>query len=580
MSERTLFEEIKNHFEIVSFISQFVKLKKVGRNYIGLCPFHSERTPSFTVSAEKQIFKCFGCGAAGDVVSFYMKLKGLEFKEALIELAEKAGIKIDKSYFVERKRERDEIELNFKVAKIYQNFLWNHPLAEKARHYLKERGLSEETAKTFYLGFAPAEGRVLASMLRAQKIDLELACEVGLLKKESDGSYLDLFRDRLIFPIFNERGECVGFGGRALNAHTDPKYLNSPETKVFKKAELLYGLFQSKEFIKKEGIVIIVEGYFDFLSLWDKSIKNVVATCGTALTEKHLSKLKLFAEDYIIFYDGDKAGKQAAVKAISLVSKVGKIPKVISLPEDLDPDAFIQKNRYSEEALKKEISRHLRDGFSFLKDFYLEDYKKNPTKVFKEFIELFRGVDDPLLLATISREMAFYFNIPETEILLKLKDKSEEKITHKLMQIKDPEEVNEGMKIIAQYLVNYPEELPLLEEVGLEELLIEEKESTLKKFLLKFLEVKPKERDLFLTFTEEDFQEILSDLLFSPPFEDKRVVLEEIKQFIQKELKKREIRRVCETLRHLERSGRKEDIETFLFKLKEQFRYPLNCKEI
>ncbi|MFN4131995.1 MAG: DNA primase [Caldimicrobium sp.] len=580
MSERTLFEEIKTHFEIVSFISQFVKLKKVGRNYVGLCPFHSERTPSFTVSAEKQIFKCFGCGAAGDVVTFYMKLKGLDFKEALIELAEKAGIKVSKSYFVERKRERDEIELNFKVAKIYQNFLWHHPSAEKARLYLKERGISEETIKTFYLGYAPAEGRVLASMLRAQKVDLDLACEAGLLKKENDGSYLDLFRDRIIFPIFNERGECVGFGGRALNSNTEPKYLNSPESKVFKKAELLYGLFQSKDFIKEEGTVFIVEGYFDFLSLWDKSIRNVVATCGTALTEKHLNKLKLLAEDFIIFYDGDKAGKVAAVKAISLVAKIGKIPKVILLPEDLDPDTFIQKNSYSGEDLKKEISQRLVEGFTFLKDFYSEDYKKNPGKVFKEFIEFFKEVEDPILLAHIAREMAFYFNIPETEILLKLREKYGENALHKFVKSEGIEENNEGIKIIAQYLVNYPHELPLLEEAGLKELLREEKESPYKKFLEKFIELRPSEKDLFFVFTEEDYQVILSDLLFSPPFENKKEVLEEIRQFIQKELKKREIRRICEALRHLERSGRKEEIETFLFKVKEQFKYPFHCKEI
>ncbi len=581
MSEKHLFEEIKNHFEIVSFISQYVKLKKIGRNYVGHCPFHSEKTPSFTVSPEKQIFKCFGCGAAGDVVTFYMKLRGLEFREALAELAEKAGIKIDKTYFLEKKREREEIELNFKVAKIYQNFLWSHPSGERARTYLKERGLSEETAKTFLLGYAPGEGRVLASMLRAQKIDLELAQRVGIITKDRDGSFLDLFRDRLIFPIFNENGECVGFGGRALSSQVEPKYLNSPESKVFKKGEVLYGLFQSKEYIKKEGIVIIVEGYFDFLSLWEKALRNVVATCGTALTEKHLSKLKLIAEDYIVFYDGDRAGKQAAIKAISLIARTGKIPKIIVLPEELDPDSFVQKKELSEDTLKEELNKFLVDGFTFLRTFYLEDYKKNPSYVFREYLEMFKGVDDPILLNAIVREMASYFHIPETEIYKRLKiDWVEKRESIPLKTQEREDKLSEGLKIIAQYLVNYPEELQTLEEIGLGELLKEEREGPYYEFLLKFLERKPGQDDLFFVFSEGPFQEILSDLLFSPPFENKESVLEDIKQYIKKELRKRELKRVCENLKLLERAGNREEIEVFLYRLREKLKNSIDFKEI
>lgn len=578
MSERTLFEEIRDRFEIVSFISQFINLKKVGRNFVGYCPFHTEKTPSFTVSPEKQIFKCFGCGAAGDVVTFYMKFKGLEFKDALYELAEKAGIKIDKSYFIEKKKEKDEIELNFKVAKIYQNFLWNHPSGEVARRYLKERGLSEETAKAFYLGYAPAEGRVLASLLRAQKIDLELACSAGLLKKEHEGAYLDFFRDRLLFPIFNEKGECVGFGGRALNAEVEPKYLNTPESSIYKKSEILYGLFQSKDFIKKEGVAIIVEGYFDFLSLWEKGIKNIVATCGTALTPKHIQKLNLLAEDLVLFFDGDKAGKLATVKAISIIAKEGKIPNIISLFDDLDPDSFIRKSGLKDEEIRKVLfNDKLTDIFTFLKEFYAEEIRKNPQQALKTYLEIFKGVTDPILLNKISREIAFQFNIPETEVFLQLK--KDTSFSLPLAFLKDKElEFCERMKIIAQYVVNYPEEIGLLEEVGLKELLSEEPKSIYQDILIEFIKRRPKEKDLFFVFSEEHYQEILSDLLFAPPFEDKNLVLQEIKSFIKKELKRRELRRICEKLKALEKVGKREDIENFLFHLKESIKEGINYK--
>ncbi len=242
MRPENLFEEIKNHYDLIDLVSQFVKLKKVGKNYVGLCPFHEEKTPSFTVSPEKQIFKCFGCGSSGDVVTFYMKLKGLDFKSALVELAERAGIKVDIQVLGEKKKEKDLLEVNFKVVKIYQTYLWNTSLGEKVRFYLQKRGISEKVAKEFFLGYAPGEGRVLASLLRAQKVDLDLAVVAGVLKKERDGSYTDVFRDRLILPIFNERGECVGFGGRALSPELEPKYLNSSESQIFKKSEILYGL--------------------------------------------------------------------------------------------------------------------------------------------------------------------------------------------------------------------------------------------------------------------------------------------------------------------------------------------------
>ncbi|PMP95005.1 MAG: DNA primase, partial [Thermodesulfobacterium geofontis] len=361
MPFENLFEEVKNSYDIVEVISSYVRLKRVGKNFVGFCPFHSEKIPSFVVSPEKQIFKCFGCGAAGDVVTFYAKIKALSFKEALLELAEKAGIQVDKKFFIEKKKEKNLAELNYKIAKFYHHLLYFHSSSEDAKKYLEERGLSEETIKTFLLGFAPNDGRVLAGYLRNSSEDLTKGEELGLIKRTSDGSYIDLFRGRIIFPIFNLKGECVGFGARALDKEIEPKYLNTPESKLFKKSEILYGLYQAKEFIKKKNLGILVEGYFDFLSLWEKGIKNVVATCGTALTENHVKLIKAFTENWVIFYDGDLAGKKAALRAISLFLKEGILPKCITISEEEDPDSWVRKQKLEGENLENKIEELIVD---------------------------------------------------------------------------------------------------------------------------------------------------------------------------------------------------------------------------
>jgi len=417
MSFEDLFEEIKNSYDIVEVISSYVRLKKVGKNFVGFCPFHSEKIPSFVVSPEKQIFKCFGCGAAGDVVTFYTKIKGLSFKEALLELAEKAGISVDKKFFVEKKKEKSLTELNYKVAKFYHHLLYFHSSSKEAREYLEQRGINEETIKNFLLGFAPQDGRVLAGYLRNSSEELAKGEELGLIKRTSDGSYIDLFRGRIIFPIFNLKGECVGFGARALDKDAEPKYLNTPESKIFKKGEIFYGLYQSKEAIKKENLGLLVEGYFDFLSLWEKGVKNVVATCGTALTESHVKLMKTFTENWIILYDGDLAGKKATLRAISLFLKEGILPRCVILPEEHDPDSWTRKEGLEGETLKRKIEEISVDAITFVINFYKEEYKLNPSKAFKEIMEVFKLTKDPFLRNRIARELSFYLGIPENEVL-------------------------------------------------------------------------------------------------------------------------------------------------------------------
>ncbi len=569
-----LFEQVKEYYDIVDLVSSYVKLKKVGRNYVGLCPFHSEKTPSFTVSPEKQIFKCFGCGAGGDVVTFYMKIKGLTFKEALFELAEKAGIEVDPKEFKKKKVDKSLVEINYRVARYYHHLLFSHSEAGRAREYLQNRGLSEATIKKFMIGFAPSEGRVVAGYLRASLEDLKKVDVLGIVKKSSDGSYLDLFRNRIIFPIFNLKGECVGFGGRALSPEAEPKYLNTPDSPVYKKSEILYGLFHSKDFIKKENRGYLVEGYFDFLSLWEKEIKNIAATCGTALTERHVKILKKFSENWVILYDGDQAGKKAAVRAISLFLKEGLLPRCIELPSEDDPDSFARKFA-SPESLKEELTRREKSAVEFVIAFYEPVFSESPLKAYREVLDVFSVVEDPFLKQEIVKELSFALDIPEDEIrrgFLQLKRGERQKIEEGSLEVEKKGKEDECLKIIAQFIYNHPEYLEKLEESGLIDLL-KLKESCYSNFVQVLIQkIKEGQVDLHY-FPDPQFQEFLSEIIFSPPFENPEETFLHLIRYIKINLKKLQVKKILENLQFFEKLGKKEEVERCLFLLKDSLSF-------
>ncbi len=575
MSLETLLDQVREVYDIVEVVSNYVTLKKVGRNYLGFCPFHSEKRPSFTVSPEKQIFKCFGCNAGGDVVTFYMKIKGITFREALLELAEKAGLSIEKQSIGERKEKNELVEFNYKIAKFYHQLLFIHSSSEIARYYLKERGVSEETIRNFLIGFAPFEGRILASYLRSSEADFKKAEEVGLVKKIEDGSYLDLFRGRIVFPIFNVKGECVGFGGRTLEKEVEPKYLNTPESKVYRKSEILYGLYQAKEFLKKENEGFVVEGYFDFLSLWEKGIRNVVASCGTALTEKHIKILKSLTNNWNIFYDGDVAGRKAALRTISLFLKESILPKVVTLPEGEDPDSWVRNQNLDVYSLKERINSLTLEATFFVFEFFKKDFLKNPSQVFKEFIEIFKPVTHPIIKNKIIKDLSFYLEIPENEIR-KLFSTQENWLSKAETFTLSEERGENVLKIISQFLVNFPEYFSELISSGLLTFLEDFLDSIYAQFLIQFYEeYKSKKRNLEL-WENIQFQEVISELLLAPPFEKPEEVLSQIKEYLIKQTKKKEIKKIAENLRLLEIKGKKEEIEKYLWFVKSSLNYN-NC---
>jgi len=339
--------EVRERAAILDVVSDYVGLKKSGVNYLGLCPFHTEKSPSFNVNPVKGIYHCFGCGVGGDVISFVMKMEGLSFPEAVKFLARRVGVVIpDRPLTSTEKRLVDEREILHELheiaARYYENVLLKEPLGEPCRRYLKQRGVDGETARLYRLGFAPDAWDTLARYLEDKKVPLEAAEKAGLIRQKERGGYYDGFRNRLLFPIADIHGRTIGFGGRVLDDSL-PKYLNSPESSVYRKSEVLFGLNMAKQAIREKGEAFIVEGYFDHLALFRAGVRNVVATCGTALTTAHLKVLRRFAGKAYILFDADSAGKKATLRAMEIFLEENFPAHVVQMPAGEDPDTYLGK---------------------------------------------------------------------------------------------------------------------------------------------------------------------------------------------------------------------------------------------
>jgi DNA primase len=351
-------EEIRNSNDIVEVISDYVQLKKQGKNYIGLCPFHGEKTPSFSVSPDKQLYHCFGCGAGGNVFSFVMEMDGFSFVEAVVHLGKRAHIELPNIEVTKPKEQMKQnvlLEGHELASKYYQYILGETEFGQLARQYLEGRGFTKELTETFQIGYAQDTWDGLTNVLIKRNYDLKTMEHSGLLGvREFDGKVFDRFRDRIMFPIWDGQGQIIAFGGRTLG-EDQPKYLNSPETKLFSKGKTIYGLHLARPQIRKENETVLFEGYVDVISAWQAGITNGVATLGTALTEEQAKIIRRNSEKVIICYDSDEAGVNAAYRAVSMFDKVGCFIKVAMLPEGYDPDDYIQK--YGSEAFLNKIIR-------------------------------------------------------------------------------------------------------------------------------------------------------------------------------------------------------------------------------
>ncbi|WPC42530.1 DNA primase [Clostridium sp. JS66] len=366
MISEDVIQRVKEENDIVDVISETVKLKRAGRNYSGLCPFHHEKTPSFSVSVDKQIYKCFGCGEAGNVITFVMKTKNLSFPEAVKLLANRVNITIETDENnVHKDTFKQLYKLNVDSARYFFNCLGENA---NAKQYLLNRGITEKTIRSFGLGYSANSWDGLLRHLKKKGFtELDMLSN-GLIIKSQKGSYYDRFRNRIIFPVFDYRGRVIGFGGRVMD-DSKPKYLNSPETALFKKGVNLYGLnFAIKS--NRERMLIIVEGYMDCISLHQYGITNAVASLGTALTTNQAKLIKKYADSAIIAYDADSAGQMATMRGLEILKKVGLDVKVLKVPEGKDPDEYIRNN--GKEAFIKLIEEALP-----LVDYRIKKIKEN-----------------------------------------------------------------------------------------------------------------------------------------------------------------------------------------------------------
>ena len=435
--------EIRERASIVEVISDFVSLKKSGKNYLGLCPFHSERTPSFTVNEEKKIFHCFGCGAGGNIFNFLMQTSHLTFPEALKELAKRYGITLPKRELSEEEKRRRSLkarlfEVNELAAEFYQRVLLTQKEGQEGRRYLAQRGISEQTLSEHRLGFAPAAWDSLALFLQNKGVPLKLAQDLGLILPRKDGSssgsrpsFYDRFRCRVIFPIINEGGRVSGFGGRIIDAaatngaQPSPKYMNSPESPVYSKGQMLYGLNVAKGPIREQRLALIVEGYMDLLSLHQEGIRNVVASLGTALTAAQVGLLGRYTREAVLVFDADESGQKATQRSLELFLQEGISARVVSLPGGFDPDSFIRQEK------RAGFEQVLKDAHPVVEYMLEQAMRRHATETVegkvraaRELIPALNRLRDPLEQSLYVERVASRLGMKESQIRAQLQGRA------------------------------------------------------------------------------------------------------------------------------------------------------------
>ena len=425
MIPESFIQELLNRIDVVDIIDKRVTLKKAGANYLACCPFHQEKTPSFTVSPSKQFYHCFGCGEHGSAISFLIEYEGLTFVDAINDLANSIGLKVpnDAPHKIENNAENSNLEEIIKIASIY--YQKQLRVSPKAINYLKSRGLTGEVAKEFSIGYAPEGWQNLK--IAFKKYEDESLVKAGLVVRNEKGKYYDRFRNRIIFPIYSDKGKIIGFGGRIIDPEDTPKYYNSPETPLFQKSYELYGLLASRKPIREKGYVLVVEGYMDVVGLAQNGIRNTVATLGTATTAFHIKKLIRYTQEIVFCFDGDNAGRSAAWRAMnnSLVSVTDNIQlKFLFLPDTHDPDSFVKENSAKEFELLVQNSMPLTE--------YIIKYltigndlvtSEKRVKFLNEIKPILNELTAPKLLMIFKKRIAELINLEVDEIneILELK---------------------------------------------------------------------------------------------------------------------------------------------------------------
>lgn len=415
--EQSVINEIKDKTDILDLVSEYVKLEKRGRNYIGLCPFHDEKTPSFTVSEDKQICHCFGCKKGGNVFQFTQEIKDLSFVEAVKELGERLNISVDignTSDYTSQIASDDlaMIEMHELMNEYYQYALLKTVEGEDALNYLTNRGFTEELIKARGIGYAPNHTHFCHDFLQQKGYDIELAYEAGLLSRnEENFSYFDRFRDRIMFPLKNAQGRIVGYSGRTHN-NQEPKYLNSPETPIFQKRRLLYNLDQARKYIRKNDEAILLEGFMDVIKSDFSGLKPVVASMGTALSDEHITVLKKLTSHITLMFDGDFAGQEATIKTGQHLLQQGLNVFVVQLPKDMDPDEYITK--YGNEKFLEYVNNEKKSFILYKVNRHKDEITNNDLayeRYLKEVTQDIAMMNSQILQNKVIKDVANIFNV-------------------------------------------------------------------------------------------------------------------------------------------------------------------------
>lgn len=421
----TALEEILSRIDIVELISGYIPLKRAGRSYKALCPFHHEKTPSFVVNPQRQIFHCFGCSAGGNAFGFIMQHERLEFPDAVEMLAKKAGVIIPDSYSGPADSQKQNLATQiYKINETAANFYFNQLTSAQdgsALAYLAKRGVTRQTIQKYKIGYAPQRWDVLLNYLRSKEIPLGLIEKAGLISPKDAGGYYDRFRGRLIIPIIDTKGKVVAFGARNLGQGL-PKYVNSPETPVYIKGKTLFGLNLAGEDIRAKDRIIIVEGYFDQIIPCQAGVKNVVASCGTALTIEQIRTLRRYSRNVIMVYDPDNAGQAATIRSLDLLVEEDMSVRVTSLPEGCDPDSYVR--RYGADKFREAIDG-ARDIFDYKLNHMVSKYNPssviNKAKIVSEMLPLIHRFKNAVVKSAYLKKLAEELKIDETSLLSEFK---------------------------------------------------------------------------------------------------------------------------------------------------------------
>lgn len=539
MDYQRILEEIKERIDIIDFISEYVDLKKTGQNFRALCPFHSEKTPSFFVNPSKKIFHCFGCGKGGDIITFLMEYENIDFQEAIEILSRRAGLEFESS----KNKKKNEISKEnfyeiYRLAANYYNELLKK--SEKAKKYLQIRGITDRTAELFQLGYASSEKEGLYNYLKSKNINENLIKKSGLISHN-----YDFFRDRIIMPIHDVTGKIIGFGGRLIETINDlPKYINSPDTTIFKKGENIFGLWQAKNYIKEKNYVIMVEGYIDVILCNQYGFKNTVAPLGTALTLEQLKRIKRFTNRLLFVFDGDEAGLTAVERSLSLAFQSGFIVKIVLLGENEDPASILQKEG------ERSLKNYILNAVSPVELFIRIKKRKTLTERIHDFLNILSNLNDFIYRDQLLKELSDKSNISEVT----LRDELNKIIPNKVIS-KGKEDFNKPLifneeEILLRVVLSYPEKIKYI----IENLNIEDLESSLVRNLLlkikKLYEFSDFSLDKFLNHLDETEKKFISKLIVSFEIEDNS-----IEQYMNDCIKRLTIKSVDKKIKETAKTG-------------------------